>query len=111
RGTYDFNGKYKSLTFSAHPKKDPVTGDLICYGYEATGDLSDDVFVYAVDKHGEVKREVRFKVPIVSVMHDIGLTQKHIVFNTTGFVTSAERLAAGKVHWAWDSTVPTYVGI
>jgi carotenoid cleavage dioxygenase-like enzyme len=111
RGAYDFGGQYASKTFTAHPKIDPLTGDLICYGYEATGDLSNDVWVYILDKEGKVKRDVRFKAPVVSMMHDIGLTQSHIVFNTTGFVTSAERLAAGQVHWAWDSKVPTYVGI
>jgi carotenoid cleavage dioxygenase-like enzyme len=111
RGFWDFDGRYKSKTFTAHPKKDPVTGDMITYGYEATGDLSNDVFVYVVGKDGQVKNEVRFKAPIVSMMHDIGLTQKHIVFNTSGFTTNAERMAAGKVHWAWDSSVPTYVGI
>jgi carotenoid cleavage dioxygenase-like enzyme len=111
RGQWNFGGRYASRTFTAHPKIDPLTGEMICYGYEATGDLSDDVFAYVIDRNGNVTREWRFKSPLVSEMHDIGLTQKHIVFNTTGFVTSAERLAAGKVHWAWDSSVPTYVGI
>jgi carotenoid cleavage dioxygenase-like enzyme len=111
RGAWDFRGQYKSQTFTAHPKRDPETGDMITYGYEATGDLSDDVFVYVIGKDGKVKNEVRFKAPLVSMMHDIGLTQRHIVFNTTGFTTNADRLAAGKVHWAWDSKVPTYVGI
>jgi carotenoid cleavage dioxygenase-like enzyme len=111
KGPWDFHGKYASKTFTAHPKTDPRTGEMICYGYEATGDLSDDVYVYFVDKAGHVRREVRFKAPLVSMMHDIVITEKHIVFNTCGFVTNAERLKAGKVHWAWDSTVPTYVGI
>jgi len=111
RGSWNFDGKYAGRTFTAHPKIDPVTGEMICYGYEATGDLSHDVFVYVIDKTGKLTREVRFKAPVISMMHDIGLTQKHIVFNTTGFVTSPERLASGGVHWAWDSRVPTYVAI
>jgi carotenoid cleavage dioxygenase-like enzyme len=111
QGEHDFGGKYKSQTFTAHPKTDPTTGEMICYGYEAAGDLTNDVFVYWVDKGGNVTREVRFKAPVISMMHDIALTQKHIVFNTTGFTTSPEQLKAGKVHWAWDSKVPTYVGI
>lgn len=111
RGAWDFGGRYASETFTAHPKIDPVTGEMICFGYEATGDLSHDVFVYSIDRKGQVTREWRFEAPVVAMMHDIGLTQEHIVFNTTGFVTDPERLAAGKVHWAWDSTVPTYVGI
>lgn len=111
RGPWDFHGKYLSKTFTAHPKLDPRTGEMICFGYEATGDLSDDVFVYFIDKTGHVRREVRFKAPLVSMMHDMAITEKHLVFNTCGFVTHPERLKAGKVHWGWDASVPTYVGI
>lgn len=111
KGQWDFHGKYTSKTFSAHPKTDTQTGEMICYGFEATGDLSNDVFVYFVDKTGHVRREVRFKAPLISMMHDIVITEKHVVFNTCGFVTNAERLKAGKVHWAWDSSAPTYVAI
>ena len=111
KGEWDFDGKFASKTFSAHPKTDPVTGELVCYGFEATGDASDDVFVYFVDNSGRVTREIRFKTPVVSMMHDIALTQKHIVFNTCGLFTSMDLLRAGKVHWAWDPKLPTYVGI
>jgi carotenoid cleavage dioxygenase-like enzyme len=110
-GPWDFHGKYKSLTFSAHPKVDPLTGDMIAYGNEATGPASKDVFVYTIDKAGHVKHEARFEVPYVSVMHDIALTQKHIIFPFAGYVTSMERLQAGKVHWGWDRTKPSYIGI
>jgi carotenoid cleavage dioxygenase-like enzyme len=110
-GPWDFNGKYKSLTFTAHPKVDPVTGEMICYGYEATGLESNDVFLYTINKQGVVTRELRFKVPYISMVHDIGLTQKHVIIPVFGFVTSMERLKQGKVHWGWDSTKPSYVGV
>ena len=110
-GPWDFHGKYKSQTFTAHAKIDPQSGEMICYGYEATGLLSDDLFLYTVSKAGEVTRETRIKVPYVSMVHDIALTQKHIIFPVYGYVTSLERLKAGKVHWGWDSQAPTYYGI
>jgi carotenoid cleavage dioxygenase-like enzyme len=110
-GPWDFHGKYKSLTFTAHPKVDPVTGEMICYGYEATGLESNDVFLYTINKEGAVTRELRFKVPYISMVHDIGLTQKHVIIPVFGFVTSMERLKQGKVHWGWDSTKPSYVGV
>lgn len=111
KGEWDFDGRYKSVTFTAHPKTDHATGEMFCYGYQATGDLSDDVFVYVVDRTGRVTHETRFKAPIVSMMHDVVLTEKHIVFNTSGYTTSAERLKSGQVMWAWDPKVPIYVGI
>jgi carotenoid cleavage dioxygenase-like enzyme len=111
RGPMTFAGKYHSQTFSAHPKIDPVTGEMICYGYEATGLASDDVYLYSVDPAGHVTREVRFKLPWVSMIHDIALTQKHIVIPLYAFETSRARLEAGKIHWAWNARLPTYVGI
>jgi carotenoid cleavage dioxygenase-like enzyme len=111
RGPITFGGKFHSQTFSAHPKIDPVSGEMVCYGYQATGLATDDVFVYTVSPKGEVTREVRFKTPYVSMMHDIALTQKHIIFPVFAFTTSLARLKAGKIHWAWDAHLPTYVGI
>ena len=110
-GAWDFDGKWKSQTFTAHPRIDPVSGEMIAFGYEATGLASDDLFVYTIDPSGTVKREVRLKVPYVSVMHDMAITQKHIVFPFGGYVTSPERLQAGKVHWGWDSTKPSQIGV
>lgn len=110
-GPYDFDGAWKSQTFTAHPKIDPVTGEMVAFGYEATGLATDDLFIYTIDKTGKVTREVRLKVPYVSVIHDMALTQKHILIPFGGYVTSMERLKAGKIHWGWDSSKPSYIGV
>ena len=34
-GRYDFEGQVESPTFTAHPKFDPKTGEMVCFGYEA----------------------------------------------------------------------------
>jgi carotenoid cleavage dioxygenase len=110
-GTWDFDGAWKSQTFTAHPKIDPVTGEMIAFGYEATGLATDDVFIYTIGKDGKVKRETRVKVPYVSVIHDQAVTQKHILIPFGGYTTSLERLEAGKIHWGWDQTKPSMIGV
>jgi carotenoid cleavage dioxygenase-like enzyme len=110
-GTWDFGGGWKSQTFTAHPKIDPVSGDMIAYGNEATGLASDDLWIYRIDRRGAVKQEVRTHVPYVSVMHDMALTQKHMIFPFAGYVTSREGLESGKVHWGWDKTRPSCIGV
>ncbi|MGX7896469.1 carotenoid oxygenase family protein [Tsuneonella sp. HG222] len=110
-GPHDFGGKWRGRTFTAHPKIDPVTGEMVAFGYEATGPASDDLFLYTVSKTGEVTREVRLKVPYVSVIHDFALTQDHVIFPFGGYVTSMERLQAGKIHWGWDKAKPSMIGI
>jgi carotenoid cleavage dioxygenase-like enzyme len=110
-GAWDFSGQFKAQTFSAHPKIDPVTGDMVCYGYEATGLLSDDLWIYTFSADGNLKSEVRIKVPYVSTLHDMVLTQNYFIFPVYGYVSSMERLKQGYVHWAWDESKPTYWGI
>jgi carotenoid cleavage dioxygenase len=110
-GPYDFNGQWKSETFTAHPKIDPVSGEMIAFGYEATGLATDDIFVYTLDKTGQVKREVRIKQPYVSIIHDMAVTQKHILLPFGGYVTGMDRLKAGKIHWGWDQTKPSMIGV
>ncbi|MEO6388152.1 MAG: carotenoid oxygenase family protein [Croceibacterium sp.] len=110
-GPWDFEGGWKGKTFSAHPKIDPVSGDLIAYGNEADGLLSDALWVYRIGADGLVKQEVRTKVPYVSIMHDMALTQKHMLFPFGGYITGMERLQEGKVHWGWDKTKPSYIGV
>jgi carotenoid cleavage dioxygenase-like enzyme len=109
--SWDFSGRWKSETFTAHPKIDPASGEMVAFGYEATGPASDDLFVYIIAKDGTIASERRLKVPYVSMIHDMALTQKHILFPFGGYVTSAERLRDGQIHWSWDKSKPSYVGI
>ncbi len=104
----DFNGRWQSETFTAHPKIDPQSGETFAYGYEATGLCSRDVFVYCLDRTGSVTREWRLEAPHTSMLHDMWLTQSHIVIPGGGLVTQLDWLKAGKPHWAWDSTKPSY---
>ncbi|MEO6388686.1 MAG: carotenoid oxygenase family protein [Croceibacterium sp.] len=111
KGRWDFHGKFESTSMSAHPKIDPVTGDMICYGYQAKGDLSDDIAVYVVGPDGHVKKDVWFKAPYVGIVHDIAITRKHIVIPVIALVTSLERLQSGEPMWDWQPSYPTMVAI
>ena len=110
-GTWDFDGAWKSETFTAHPKLDPVSGEMVAFGYEATGLATNDVFIYTIDKHGKVTHEIRTKTPYLTMLHDVALTQKHFIIPMCGYVTSLERLQEGKMHWGWDNSKPGYIGV
>jgi carotenoid cleavage dioxygenase-like enzyme len=109
KGEWDFYGKYSSLTFTAHPKIDPLTGEMICFGYEATGDASTDVFVYFIDRTGHVTREVRLQAPYVGEMHDMAITRSHVVIPLYPLTTDKDWLAGGNIHWYWDEHLPGYL--
>lgn len=56
---YDpFEGQVKSKTFTAHPKLDPYTNELVVFGYEAKGLAIEDIVIYALDADG--KRKTNF---------------------------------------------------
>ncbi len=110
-GVWDFHGKWKAETMSAHPKIDPVNGHMVAYGYQAKGLLSDDVAYYTIDKKGNIVHEAWFKAPYIGIMHDQAITQKHIAIPLIAMTTSMERLKSGEPMWNWDGSLPTMVGI
>jgi carotenoid cleavage dioxygenase-like enzyme len=110
-GLWDFDGKWTAASMSAHPKIDPVTGEMIAYSYQARGDLTDDIAVYTINPAGEIVREVWFKSPYLGIIHDIAITQKHILIPVVARTTSLERLQAGEPMWEWDGSLPTLVGV
>jgi carotenoid cleavage dioxygenase len=111
RGRYDFGGKLKSQTMTAHTRLDPETGELYFFGYEAGGLATTDVSYCIADKNGKLVHEEWFKAPYVSMMHDFVVTKEHAVFPVFSTTTDMDKLKAGLPHWAWDQSKPSYVGI
>ncbi|KAJ5317838.1 Carotenoid oxygenase [Penicillium antarcticum] len=82
KGLYTFEGQLPSLTFTAHPKTDPATGELICFGYEAKGDGSPDICYYTIGP-------------------DV----------TENWLCDLERMKQGGEHWQWSPETPFYIGV
>jgi carotenoid cleavage dioxygenase-like enzyme len=61
----------RSRTFTAHPKFDPETGEMITMGYEAKGDGTNDVCYMRFDKNGTKIDECFIKTPHAGMMHGI----------------------------------------
>ena len=106
-----FAGKMRGQTFTAHPKVDPVTGNMIAFGYAASGLCTDDVAYYEISPAGELIRELWFKAPYYCMMHDFGITEDYAVFNVMPSIGSWERLEKGLPHFGFDTTMPVYLGV
>lgn len=77
-GLWDFNGQLPSLTFTAHPKVDPVTKELVCFGYEARGDGTPDICYYSIAPDGTFKETVWLVSPVVAMIHDFAVTENWV---------------------------------
>ncbi|GME38234.1 putative lignostilbene dioxygenase protein [Neofusicoccum parvum] len=112
KGNYDFRGQYGCPTFTAHPKVDPATGELAAMGYEAKGDATTDVAYYLFSAAGEKLEECWFQAPFAGMMHDMGLTDRWVVFIVPPLAAvPLEKLEEGHKHFAWDDERPLAFGI
>jgi carotenoid cleavage dioxygenase-like enzyme len=110
-GNWDFAGKLTSQTFTAHPKIDPATGEMFCFGYAATGISTRDVAYYVIDAQGSIIHEVWFEMPYAAMMHDWVVTQDYVVFPVVPITSDIERTKAGRPAFMWDDRQDVFLGV
>ncbi len=111
-GNYRFDGQLEGETFTAHPKNDSHTGNLLGFGYEAKGLGSTDIHVFELSPGGKTLWKAWVKAPYCSEIHDYAVTEKHIVFLVYPLAyLGEERMRKGGLHWGWDSTKQTWLGV
>lgn len=111
RGEWNYHGRLRSQTMTAHPRLDPDTGELFFFGYEAAGLATREVAYAVADRHGELLREEWFEAPHVSFMHDFVVTKRHVVFAVFPFTCDLQRMQSGGPHWQWTPALDTRIGI
>ena len=80
RGYCDYGGAIKG-PFTAHPKIDPVTGEMMFFGYNAGGPADlDHVLRRRSTPAAVVTRFERFEAPYASMVHDFIVTENHVLF-------------------------------
>jgi len=109
-GYCDYGGAIKG-PFTAHPKIDPVTGEMIFFGYNASGPLTRGLSFGTVSADGTVTRSERFKAPYASMVHDFIVTANHMLFPILPLTGSLWRAIRGKPPYAWEPSKGAYVGI
>jgi carotenoid cleavage dioxygenase len=108
---YTFGGALQGETYTAHPKIDSKTGDLLGFGYEARGLASHDIEILSVDPNGRANWHTWAKAPYPGMLHDFAVTDDHIAFLTVPLVADVEQMKAGGLHFSYDSTLPSYLGV
>ena len=110
-GFEKFGGKMTGETFSAHPKTDPRNGNLCSFGYASKGILTRDMTYYEISPTGELLYDVWFEVPYYAMMHDFAITQDYALFSVMPMTSNWDRLKAGKPHFGFDTSLPSYLAV
>ena len=110
-GYTDWGGRCTSQTFTAHPKIDPVTGNMVAFSYASSGLLTRDCTYMEISPNGELLRELWFEVPYYCMMHDFGVTQDYACFHIVPSTSNWQRLADGLPHFGFDTKLPVYFGL
>jgi len=110
RGYVDYAGR--AMRFTAHPKMDPETGEMVFFGYSAgEGFFTDKVAYGVVDKAGKVTRLDMFKAPYSSMIHDFFVTRNYVAFPVLPLTGSLQRAMSGKPAFAWEPEKGSHIGV
>lgn len=98
--------------FTAHPKIDPETGELVWFAYSAGPQPLSPLMDYGVtDASGKVTRRDRFTAPYASMIHDFIVTRNHVLFPVLPLTMDLPRAMQGKPPIAWEKDKPGYIGV
>jgi len=98
--------------FTAHPKIDPETGEMVFFAYGVGAmPLSAGMAYGVVDKNGTVTRLDTFDAPFASMVHDFLVTRNYALFPILPLSASLERAMQGKPPFGWEPKLGSRVGV
>lgn len=106
-GEYTYNDKLVSA-FTAHPKVDPVTGEMMFFGYSPAPPYLQYSRVSAA---GELLTTVPIEIPVPVMMHDFAITENYTIFMDLPLTFSTERLYRGEPMLMFESDRPSRFGV
>jgi carotenoid cleavage dioxygenase len=106
-GPWDFDGRLDGA-MTAHPKIDPVTGEMLFFGYSA---IPPYLRLHVADASGELVRTVEIDLPAPVMIHDFVTTAEHVIFFDAPAVFDFAGFAAGGPMVAWKPELGTRIGV
>jgi carotenoid cleavage oxygenase len=104
----DFDGAWPG-SFSAHPKRDPITGELHVMGYYWEWD---HVKYIVVRPDGTIRKVVEIPVPGKIMLHDVAITDSSVVIFDLPVTFQLDAFAEGyPFPYRWDPDYHARVGV
>lgn len=102
-GPQTFGGKLKH-PFTAHPKVDPATGELLFFGYIPN---RPEVMFGKLNKNGEWQGSAVVKLDRPAMIHDFAVTKNYALFPAWPETFDLGRMLKGGSPWHFDKEQPT----
>ncbi|GJV52449.1 9-cis-epoxycarotenoid dioxygenase NCED6, chloroplastic [Tanacetum coccineum] len=93
RGQFDYDGQVK-CPLIAHPKVDPVRGELFSLSYDVV--KKPYLKVFSFEKNGHKSREVAISLDQPTMIHDFAITQSHVIIPDHQVVFKLSEMVRGK---------------
>ncbi len=106
-GTTDFGGRLRGPV-TAHPKIDPITGEMFAFGYSA---IPPYLRYHVIDADGTLRRTVDIDLPAPVMMHDFAITERHAIFLDAPAVFDLSGFASGEPMISWQPDRGTRIGV
>eukprot|EP00741_Cyanophora_paradoxa_P007779 tig00001208_g7526.t1 len=108
-GPYSFAGQGWNGPFTAHPKVDPVTGEMIAIGY---GNFPGPFVSHGVvGPDGRVTHQTRVEVAGQPMIHDFAITERYSIIPDLPFLIDLGAGFAGRPHLYFDAGRPARFGV
>lgn len=103
--TYTFNQEL-NRSMMAHPKIDPLTGELIFYSY-----FGPDFCYFIADKNGKISFQKILKMPFLCMMHDFAITENFTILPLFPLTWDFQRIMRGEQPFEWNPNLNTRFAI
>jgi len=107
----DMGGQISSTSFTAHPKVDPITNELLAFSYQAKGDGTKDIVFYAFDQDGRKTTEIWFEMPYAACVHDFAVTEDWVVFPFFPLITDMDHVKKGGAFYQYHPDEETVIAL
>ncbi len=106
-GPFDFDGRLRGA-MTAHPKEDPVTGELVFFGYSP---MPPYLRVHTADRDGRLTWTTEVDLPGPVMMHDFVVTATSVVLFDLPAAFDLEAMLRGEPGITWRPERGARIGV
>jgi carotenoid cleavage dioxygenase len=96
---------------TAHPKIDPVTGEMVWFAYGVPRPLASGMRYGVTAPDGTITRRQDFQPPYAAMVHDFMVSAGHALIPVLPLTASLERAKAGGPAYAWEPEAGGWLGL